>query len=178
MSTAFVGGKDFDPVAVADILGEMPAGATVVTGSGAGLETYVREQAPELGLSVLVPQLRPELYDFLLPGLVPVKKGRIYWAGNFFFMGHVGVEKPVKKGRIYWAGNFFFMGHVGVEKTYGPRGKVLGLVKHNRALPLQVNEIFGHALDGTLVIGKGIRGDLARDILKRAKAWPIEVIEL
>lgn len=58
MIRGFIGGKDFDPRVVADYLSALPAGTLVVTGHGQGLEIFVREQAPELGLTVEIPPLR------------------------------------------------------------------------------------------------------------------------
>lgn len=55
MTYAFLGGRDFDVKAVSDFLATLTFQDTIVTGGGPGLEKFVREQAPELGLAVEVP---------------------------------------------------------------------------------------------------------------------------
>jgi hypothetical protein len=50
---AFIGGKDFDPVAVSALLSDLnPQEVVVVVGEGQGLEKWIYEQAPEFGLQV------------------------------------------------------------------------------------------------------------------------------
>lgn len=74
MSTTwgFVGGRDFGADGLITLLKSVPLTDGVVVGSGIGSEKFVREQAPELGLPVSVPPLRPDLFDFPRPGGIKV----------------------------------------------------------------------------------------------------------
>lgn len=140
----YIGGKEFDAKAVADHLGALSRDTLVVTGDGQGLEAFVKEQAPELGLKVFVPPLRPDLYDYEEEGLVTRRAFK--YIGPFFFEG---------------------------------RTKVPGIIKRRRAKDIQVTALFVESLGNQLVlVGRGTRVNIARDILKRAKVWPLELVEL
>lgn len=156
MRVGFVGGESFDAKAVADVLRALPLTDTVVVGSSRGLEKFVREQAPEFGLTVFEPPLRRDLYDFPRPG--GIKAGEPPPAPTRLLM-LLRLDQA-----IFW----------GQRIAAESEGK-----KISNALDAQVTDVVAECLSGKLyVVGDGGRAKMAKAILKRSNEWPISVVPL
>jgi len=140
----FVGGRDFEAQDLTGLLESVPLTDTVIVGSGIGSEKFVREQSRELGRSLLVPDLRPDLYDW--DPAKPVEVG----------------EPPSADTRL------MMLARLDQVISYGQaRAAQRVNVKHRGATDSQVADVVVACLDGKLVLMGGGRAKAATEIVKR-----------
>lgn len=147
-----VGGMKFDEEAVGEFLRGLPKKSIIVTGEGKGLEKWLQQNVEKLGHNVMVPSLRPDLYDS--DGTVPEGK-RSYPEASTRMMMLARLDQVVAVGKA------------GQARREGK--------KLEQAKAMQVTDILCYALEshGTLVIvGSGTRQKAAEDIVKRLTREP------
>lgn len=113
MTYAIVGGREFDEGAVSDYLDGLPAGSTVVTGDGPGLERFVQTAAAERGMIVRVPE-KTDAYTSLW-GLDEV----IEFYGNLFITGTRRVKRKLNHYPEYVTDQVIAAGHGGTLVIVG-----------------------------------------------------------
>lgn len=147
MNWGIVGGRDYEAQALTELLRAVPPSDTVIVGSGIGSERFVREQARDLGITLEVPALRPDLYDW--DPEAPVEVG----------------EPPRADTRLLMLARLDQVIAYGNARKAQREGTKIKATEGSS--PAQVTDVVVEAFDGKLVLLKGGRPDIAREIVSR-----------
>jgi len=146
MIWGFVGGRGFDAHGLIALLKSVPSTDTVAVGEGIGSEKFVREQGPELGLSVQVAPLRRDLFDFPRPDAIEVGTPPV--ADTRFTM-------------LLRLDQIMLWGEARRAERLGEKAK--------GALEAQVTDVVAACVGGKLVLMGGGRSKTAADIVTRCE---------